>query len=375
MIKPHYKRILVALSGGIDSAISLHLLLSKYTNIHFEAVYMTTWSDDSSNYCPNNRLVFDSPLASIHKTLDLIKKQRGLSIPLHRVDFSKDYWLDVFSPSLLRYTQNDTPNPDILCNKYIKLGALLTYGKRQGFDAIATGHYLRIEEEGDIYQARDVRKDQSYFMVGCEREQFRSVQCPLGDLLKSEVRALAAGLGWKHLLDRKEPMGLCMVEPSMDFSSFLSEYIQPRTWTLVDENGYVIGTANKFMTVGQAVLIGGLKERLYVGERITSHSDISFLLCLPRTHPKLWTRKLFVDNFNWISQPLCDASNLRCSIRSMDKQGTPCKVCTRDDIVEIELDEPAWAAAEGQWAVLYERVEQGVKCLGGGIINKTISIE
>ena len=373
-----YKRVLVALSGGIDSAITLHLLSSTHPHVHFEAVHMTTWHDDYTlQHCPNNdKLTLDPALASIHKTLQLIKKQRGASIALRQVDFSKDYWLDVFHPSLHAFAHHQTPNPDILCNKYIKLGALLEYGRREGFDAIATGHYLSIQEDGQIYQAKDGRKDQTYFMAGCQREQFKHVECPLGRVLKGEVRRMARGLGWEHLLKRKESMGLCMVEPSTDFSTFLSEYIPAETCTLIDERGCMIGRTNKFMTIGQAVSMGGLKERLYVAERRRVSTTSMSLLCLPREHPRLWSKRLLVNNFNWISHPSNQANNLRCSIRSMDKEGTSCRIHSRANIVEIELDAPVWAATPGQWAVLYEKDGdedgQGMKCLGGGIIISSV---
>lgn len=254
------RRVLVALSGGIDSAVAAWLLRRQGHSV--EAVFMHNWDAriESGEHC------------TVEADFDSAQRvARSLQIPLHRLSFVRPYWQDVFEQALRQYAQGLTPNPDMACNREIKFGRLLRWSRDHGFSHLATGHYARIvSHEGQLWigQAAALAKDQSYFLADVDRAHLSSVLFPLGELdSKQHVRNLAQQQGWHFLLARPESMGICFVGQRRRFAAFLQEFLVPTPGEIVAiDGGHVLGrhAGVEAYTIGQHLGIGGMPARLFV---------------------------------------------------------------------------------------------------------------
>lgn len=366
------RRIVVAMSGGIDSAVSAHLVKLQNVpaascsltdgwqrNAVVEAVFMNNWDgrdDDLPGQCSLDS-DFDSALATC----------RTLSIPLHRVSFLKQYWSRVFEVSLEAYRSGmETPNPDILCNREIKFGELLQWSRAEGFDALVTGHYTRkavFMGKDVLMQAKDLGKDQTYFLSQVPSDALQRALFPTGDYLKTEIRSMAASLGWDWVLRRKESMGICFVGRRRDFGSFLQQYLpdeEPGPMVMLD-TGRVVGqhTGLSKLTIGQNARVHSMTSKLYVA----SKKGNAVYLVDSLDHPALHSTKLAITSSNWLVSGSEHERNLFCSIRSQDKLGAPVSRI-KDGVVLLE--KPVFAPAPGQYAVLYKHTSMGSLCIGSG---------
>jgi tRNA-uridine 2-sulfurtransferase len=354
------ERIVVGMSGGVDSAVCALLLKRAGFDVH--GLYMSNWDEDDA-YCTNAQDFQDARAVAAE-----------LGIPLHRVSFAEAYRARVFDYFLTEYRAGRTPNPDVLCNREIKFGICLDYAARLGAQRFATGHYARLEQlpTGPVLlKARDLSKDQSYFLHGVARGHFARVLFPLGDLTKSEVRALARDAGLP-VFDKPDSTGICFIG-ERPFREFLARYIPTSPGDIVTERGEVVGRHRglAFYTLGQrgGLEIGGRagqrEDAWYVAAKNLARNEL--LAVQGHDHPLLVSRALTTGPCNWLVQPgaLEFDSQIKVRYRQADQI---CHARLRDGgALEVHFAEPQRAVTPGQFAVLYD----GERCLGGGVIERT----
>ncbi|HEY9545538.1 MAG TPA: tRNA 2-thiouridine(34) synthase MnmA, partial [Solimonas sp.] len=249
MAAPH---VVVGLSGGVDSSVTAHLL--KEQGYRVSGLFMVNWTEDEQGYC-----------TSADDFQDARAVCDELDIPLHRVDFSREYRERVFARFLADYAAGKTPNPDVLCNREVKFAPFREHALRLGADYIATGHYAKIEHRDDgahLLRAADDNKDQTYFLAAVGQAQLARVLFPLGDLSKPEVRTIATRAGLP-VHRKKDSTGICFIG-EREFREFLSTYLKPDPGEIVDDRGRVIGQHQGLMyyTLGQrrGLGIGGVRD-------------------------------------------------------------------------------------------------------------------
>ena len=354
-------QVIVGMSGGVDSAVAALQLQQAGYNV--EGLFMKNWEeDDDEQYCAATE-----DLADAQGVCD------QLGIKLHSVNFSSEYWDNVFEYFLAEYRAGRTPNPDIMCNKEIKFKAFLDHAIGLGADYIATGHYARIEKTDkkfSLLTGLDSNKDQSYFLYTLGQKQLQHSMFPLGDMQKSEVRKVAAEAGFVNHA-KKDSTGICFIG-ERKFSAFLNRFIPAQPGDIVTPEGQVIGKHNglMFFTMGQrqGLGIGGVKDAdespWFVVEKDLKNNHL--IAAQGHNHPLLLHSKLHASQLHWISEtppPL----PLRCEARIRYRQH--CQPCTlqsfANDHLEIKFEKPQRAITPGQSVVIYQQDE----CLGGGIIE------
>ncbi len=357
------KKVIVGMSGGVDSSVAALLLLQQ--GFQVEGLFMKNWDeDDGTEYC--------TALADLADAEDVAN---GLGIKLHRANFAAEYWDRVFEHFIAEYGAGRTPNPDILCNKEIKFKAFLDYAITLGADYIATGHYARQQTQSDgsalLLKGLDGSKDQSYFLHAVNGVQIAKTLFPLGELHKTEVRQIAAEQGFVNH-DKKDSTGICFIGERR-FKDFLSQYIPAQPGPIISEEGDIIGEHSglMFYTIGQrqGLGIGGLSQKpespWYVLAKDLDNNKL--VVGQGTNNPKLFTRYLATPSVLWVTRepefPLhCKA---KTRYRQPDQNCTVTKNDERGFIVEFE--QPQRAVTPGQSVVFYV---QNV-CLGGGVIEDT----
>lgn len=256
------KKVIVGLSGGVDSAVAAYLL--KKQGYEVIGAFMRNWDSQLNNDILGNEWHGDiCPQEVDYNDAKAVAKL--LDIPLLRVDFIKEYWDNVFTYFIDEYKKGRTPNPDIMCNKYIKFDSFLKYAKDHGADYIATGHYAKILHEGNhsrLYKAHDENKDQSYFLSFLTQEQLKDVLFPLADIDKSEVRRIANELNLS-IANKKDSTGICFIG-ERKFKEFLKNYIPAKNGNIIDiKTNKIVGQHQGvyYYTIGQrkGLNIGGIK--------------------------------------------------------------------------------------------------------------------
>lgn len=331
---------------------------------------MNNWDSraEEGMHCTRNE-----DLESIEQTCKILSIEK-----LHHVNYQSSYWQRVFSPVLEGYQNGRiTPNPDILCNREIKFGDLFKWviENRQA-DFLATGHYARISDN-QLMQARDLVKDQTYFLAAINRNCLNKTIFPVGNLFKAFVKSkLVYEANLNHLLDRKESMGVCFIGKRAKFQNFMSNFIpDSQSGPILDlDTGKVLNQEHKGLsryTLGQNVSISGAKSRLYVAGK--DHEKNVLLIVNNLNHHALWKDTIIIKPS--VSDLILERfTNIYCSIRSVDKFGVKVKHITNTpDGTELKLEGSVFAPCPGQWAVLYGEDENfkdfGRVCLGGGPIN------
>ncbi|HEX6396341.1 MAG TPA: tRNA 2-thiouridine(34) synthase MnmA [Steroidobacteraceae bacterium] len=353
------ERIVVGMSGGVDSAVAALLLVRAGFEVH--GLYMSNWDEDD-DYCTSAQDFQDARATAAE-----------LGIPLHRVSFAEAYRQRVFDYFLTEYRAGRTPNPDVLCNREIKFGVCLEYAARLGANRFATGHYARLAQSADgpqLLKARDADKDQSYFLHGVERRHFEHVVFPLGELRKSEVRTLAREAGLP-VFDKPDSTGICFIG-ERPFREFLARYIPTTPGDIVSETGEALGRHRglAFYTLGQrgGLEIGGRagksEDAWYVASKDLTRNQL--VAVQGHDHPLLVSRALATGPCNWLVQPagLEFSSQIKVRYRQPDQE---CRVALRDGGALVHFEQPQRAVTPGQFAVLYD----GERCLGGGVIEAT----
>ena len=357
----HDKKVIVGMSGGVDSSVSALLLMQQGYQV--EGLLMKNWEeDDGTEYCTAKE-----DLADAQSVCDT------LGITLHTANFASEYWDNVFEHFLEEYKIGRTPNPDILCNKEIKFKAFLEYALALGADYIATGHYVRRgEQDGQpvLLKGLDGNKDQSYFLYAVGKDAIARSLFPVGTLEKSEVRRLAKEFGVvTH--NKKDSTGICFIGERR-FRDFLKQYLPARPGDIETHKGDKIGKHHGLMyhTIGQrqGLGIGGISnypdEPWYVVEKDLDRNVLR--VTQGGQHESLFKTHLIADSFDWVSR-VKPHFPLPCKAKCRYRQ--PDQVCTiselEDGRVEVSFEKPQRAITPGQSVVFY----LNDLCLGGGIIN------
>ncbi|WKZ31036.1 MAG: tRNA 2-thiouridine(34) synthase MnmA [Candidatus Dojkabacteria bacterium] len=344
-------KIFVGMSGGVDSAVSAAILLRDGHDV--TGVFMKNWSGDDlgiDDQCP------------WQEDMDYAQKAcEKLNIPFISYNFEKEYRESVISNFYEEYERGNTPNPDILCNSFIKFDVFMKRAIEDGADLIATGHYARTED-GSLFKATDRSKDQTYFLSGLTEEQLSKAYFPLHSMKKSEVRKLAAELGLPNAT-RKDSQGICFVG-KVDIQDFLSLRLKEIYGEIVDvDTDEVVGEHNGvwFYTNGQrkGLQIGGLEQPYFVACKDVENNRL--YVANGKKHPQLWSNTISTEPFQFINQDEKLEGELTAQIRYRSE---PTAVKFQDG--KFVFKKPLWAPSKGQSLVVY----RGEKCLGRGIITE-----
>jgi len=364
-------RVVVGLSGGVDSAVSAHLL--KQQGHEVVGVFMKNWEgDDDDEYCSSNVDFVDAAAVA-----DV------LGIELEHVNFAADYRERVFAEFLREYEAGRTPNPDVLCNAEIKFKAFLDHAMRLGAEKIATGHYARVRERDDasfeLLKGLDPLKDQSYFLHRLTQAQLAKTLFPVGELPKTEVRRIAAEIGLPNA-KKKDSTGICFIG-ERPFREFLNRWLANKPGPIKDDRDRTVGehVGLSFYTLGQrkGIGIGGLKERgaakggsehapWFVARKDMAANTL--YVVQGHDHPWLLALALQADDASWIAghAPASGTFGAKTRYRQAD---AACRLADgANGVFALSFAEPQWAVTPGQSAVLYD----GEVCLGGGVIAAAV---
>jgi tRNA-specific 2-thiouridylase len=354
-------RVIVGMSGGVDSSVAAHLLLKQGYQV--EGLFMKNWEeDDGSEYCTAKE-----DLADAQSVCD------SLGIKLHTANFAAEYWDNVFEHFLKEYEAGRTPNPDVLCNREIKFKAFLEYATELGADLIATGHYVRKSFDGNstkLLKGLDSNKDQSYFLCEVSESCLEKSLFPVGELDKYEVRKIAEKLGLRTH-DKKDSTGICFIG-ERKFKDFLEQYLPAKPGIIETSEGEEIGSHAGLMyyTYGQrqGLGIGGVQNRADAAWYVVDKDMDRNVLVVAQggNNERLLSSRLIASAPLWINRevpelPLSCMSKIRyrqedqgCTIKSLE-----------NGMIEVEFDAPQRAVTPGQYIVLYSAEH----CLGGAIIE------
>jgi len=366
-LKP--QRVVVGLSGGVDSAVTAWLL--KRQGHEVVGIFMKNWEDDDdSEYCSSNIDFVDAAAVA-----DVI------GIEIEHVNFASEYKDRVFAEFLREYQAGRTPNPDVLCNAEIKFKAFLDHAMRLGAQRIATGHYARVRERAgqfELLKGLDPGKDQSYFLHRLNQAQLSRTWFPVGELHKTQVRQIATQIGLPNAR-KKDSTGICFIG-ERPFRDFLGRYISHEPGPIKDDRGREIGrhVGLSFYTLGQrqGLGIGGVKEKGAQrggGEHqpwFVARKDIernTLLAVQGHDHPWLLSPSLRAQDLSWVAGQAPEGPYPRTlAAKTRYRQADAVCRLTACDAGGFELgfDQLQWAVTPGQSAVLYD----GEVCLGGGVI-------
>ncbi len=361
-------RIVVGMSGGVDSSVSAWLL--KQQGYQVIGLFMKNWEDDDdSEYC-----------SSRQDWLDAASVADVVGVDIEAVNFAAEYKDRVFAEFLREYSAGRTPNPDVLCNAEIKFKAFLDHAMSLGADYIATGHYARVRRvrtdagvRSQLLKAVDATKDQSYFLHRLNQAQLSRTVFPLGEVRKTEVRRIAHEIGLPNAA-KKDSTGICFIG-ERPFREFLNRYLPTRPGPMRTPEGLPLGEHQglAFYTLGQRKGLGiggvqgaqrddGTADAWYVARK--SMADNTLYVVQGHDHPWLLSPTLTAQDASWVAgePPTPGAYGAKTRYRQAD---APCTLSVRDAAAfSLAFQDPQWAVTPGQSAVLYD----GEICLGGGII-------
>ena len=361
-------RVVVGLSGGVDSAVTAYLLKKQGHDV--VGIFMKNWEDDDDDeYCSTRQ-----------DLIDVMSVADTIGIDVEVVNFAKEYRERVFSIFLDEYKAGRTPNPDVLCNSEIKFKAFLDHALRMGADRIATGHYARVRQNPgsglfELLKGLDPAKDQSYFLHRLNQAQLSKTLFPVGELHKTEVRRIAAEIGLPNA-KKKDSTGICFIG-ERPFREFLNRYISKEPGPIKDPKGRTIGqhVGLSFYTLGQrqGLGIGGLKAKgaqkgggehtpWFVARKDMASNTL--WVVQGHDHPWLQSMSLEAQDASWVAGAPPSDAGLAAKTRYRQADAT-CRITgATTDGFNLHFGEPQWAVTPGQSAVVYA----GEVCLGGGVI-------
>ncbi len=353
-------KVVIGMSGGVDSSVAAILL--KKQGYEVIGLFMRNWDSSINNDYLGNPNLNNNICPQEEDYNDALKVCEKLEIPLHRVDFVKEYWDYVFEYFLSELKNGRTPNPDIMCNKYIKFDMFVKEAEKLGADYIATGHYARIKD-GKLLRAVDSNKDQTYFLSQLSKKQLSNVLFPIGDLEKPKVREIALEYGL-ITANKKDSTGICFIG-ERNFTKFLENYLPNIPGDIVDiKTNEVIAKHIGLMyyTIGQrkGLNLGGNEDRTYaVGKDLEKN-----ILYVSDIEDYLITTEAIIEQVNWIS----DERPNKCTAKFRYRQPDNDVELEFLDNNEVLVRYPAGvkAVTPGQACVFY----LGEECLGGGIIKE-----
>jgi len=357
----HGTPVIVALSGGVDSAVAALRLLRAGASV--QALYMENW-DAADEYCTSAQDYQDARAVA-----------RELGIVLHRVNFTAAYRERVFADFLAGYSAGRTPNPDVLCNREIKFGLCTTHARRLGARLFATGHYARLRQDNDgpaLLKAVDTDKDQSYFLHAVPRNEFTDVVFPLGDLHKQQVRELAREAGLP-ICNKPDSTGICFIG-ERPFAEFLARYIPDNPGPIEALSGERLGTHRglPFYTLGQreGLMIGGTAGRAAEPWYVVRKESARNVLVVAQKHERasLECLRLRTGPVNWLAARPQGSWRAAAKIRYRQPDQAVSVQPLPADALELTFEQPQRAATVGQYAVLYD----AERCLGGAQIVETL---
>ncbi|WP_290772048.1 tRNA 2-thiouridine(34) synthase MnmA [Anaerofustis sp.] len=358
------KKVVIGMSGGVDSAVSAYLL--KKQGYDVIGLFMKNWDEtDENGECTAEEDYDDARAVCLR-----------IGIPCYTVNFTKEYWDNVFTYFLDEYKKGRTPNPDVLCNKEIKFKCFLDYALNVlDADYIATGHYAKVEHTDNgtlLLKAKDQHKDQTYFLSLLKSKQLERVIFPLGDIEKTQVREIAEREGFRNA-KKKDSTGICFIG-ERNFTKFLQNYLPNQKGDMIDmdtgeKKGEHIGLM--YYTLGQRRGLGvggcGSGERWYVADK-DLENNILYIVQGDK-NPKLYKNGFIATDVNMVSGEY-PAKKFRCELRFRHLQ--PLKKVTVEVLdesrVKVIFDEEQSGVTPGQVGVFYD----GNVCLGGGVIDKLI---
>ena len=354
-------RVVVGMSGGVDSAVAAYLL--KQQGYDVLGVFMKNWDDDDNTEHCTARQDF----------LDVLAVADVLGIEVEAVNFAAEYKERVFSYFLAEYQAGRTPNPDVLCNAEIKFKAFLEDAIARGAEFIATGHYVGrgVDDAGraTLLKAADANKDQSYFLYRLNQAQVQPALFPLAHLPKPEVRRIAEKIGLPNAA-KKDSTGICFIG-ERNFREFLERYLPRDPGEMRTPEGTLVGQHQGLMyyTLGQrqGLGIGGQKDGSTDPWFVAAKDMVSNTLIVVQghEHPLLKRGSLGAGQLSWISGSAPDPERAYTAKTRYRQTDAACHITTLyDDTLELAFDTPQWAVTPGQSIVLYD----GEVCLGGGII-------
>lgn len=362
-------KILLGLSGGVDSAVAAYRL--KEQGMDVTCAFMRNWDSFANNDILGNPTIQDDVCPQEQDYADAKKVADQLGLELLRVDFVKEYWDDVFSVFLEEYRRGRTPNPDILCNKHIKFKAFFNYARQMGFDTVATGHYAQVDTSGDyprLLRGADANKDQTYFLCQMPKEALAHTLFPIGDLQKSEVRAIAERLQLDSVSSKKDSTGICFIG-ERNFRQFLQNYLPSKDGDIVNiATGEVVGrhVGVLYYTIGQrkGLGIGGNMGPWFVVGKDVEQNVL--YVCNGDEGEWLFSDACIVSGVQWFPDHR-PQNELSCTAKFRYRQQDHAVTLRFLDETTAYVAYPQRVSAVtcGQEAVFY----QGEECLGGGVIE------
>jgi len=353
-------RVIVALSGGVDSAVAA--LLLRRSGWQVQGLFMSNWEEeDGDAYCTAARDFQDARAVAAE-----------LGIALHRASFAREYRERVFGHFLREHRAGRTPNPDVLCNREIKFGVALAWARRLGATHFATGHYACLGAEPDgiaLCKARDADKDQSYFLHAVARGELAHTLMPLGELDKRSVREQARRAGLP-VFDKPDSTGICFIG-ERPFREFLARYLERTPGRIESADGEPLGTHEglAFYTLGQraGLHIGGragcAPQPWYVAAKDRERNAL--IVVQGQDHPLLASGSLLTGPWHWLAAPRSAPGRCTAKVRYRQHEQAALLEPRADGTVQLLFEQPQRAVTPGQYAVAYD----GERCLGGGVIE------
>ena len=352
------KTVVVGMSGGVDSSVAAYLL--KLQGFNVIGLFMINWEEDGA--------------CTAEEDYEDVKRVcNAIGIPYYSVNYAKEYYARVFEYFLAQYKKGNTPNPDVLCNKEIKFGPFLEYAKKLGADYIATGHYAKKITKNGLHflaKAKDLNKDQSYFLNQLSQSQLADVLFPLQDMEKPEIRKIALEYGLATA-KKKDSTGICFIG-ERNFRQFLNSYLPAQNGKILDLEGKEVGEHMGLMyyTLGQrkGLYLGGRKGDDEGGRWFVVRKDLknNILYVSHGDEAPLYSKSCEVSGFNWIpTKPTATEFDCMAKFRYRQPDQPVHVTVKKDGGLHIDFVEKQRAVTEGQYAVLYD----GINCLGGGVID------